>query len=90
MSRYQNEVFYVNHNFSIMHFNLSDGYDHFVCFPFQDHVKEKLKLVQKFLHVDAQDQLTSLEESMKNSEITMVRCSLQHDSNVILPILICC
>uniref|UniRef100_H3DQG8 DMAP1-binding domain-containing protein n=1 Tax=Tetraodon nigroviridis TaxID=99883 RepID=H3DQG8_TETNG len=38
----------------------------------EDHVKEKLKLVQKFLHVDAHDQLTSLEESMKNSEITMV------------------
>lgn len=40
--------------------------------PFQDHVKEKLKLVQKFLHVDAQDQLTSLEEKMKSSEISMV------------------
>uniref|UniRef100_A0A671WZ84 DNA (cytosine-5)-methyltransferase n=1 Tax=Sparus aurata TaxID=8175 RepID=A0A671WZ84_SPAAU len=38
---------------------------------FQDHVKEKLKLVQDFLHVDAQDQLTSLEEKMKSSEISM-------------------
>ena len=47
-------------------------------FQFQDHVKEKLKLVQKFLHVDAQDQLTGLEESMKNSEITMVRHCLQY------------
>lgn len=52
------------------------------AFPFQDHVKEKLKLVQKFLHIDTQDQLTSLEESMKNSEITMVRHSLlQHENN---------
>lgn len=51
-------------------------------FPFQDQVKEKLKLVQKFLHIDTQDQLTSLEESMKNSEITMVRHSLlQHENN---------
>lgn len=50
-------------------------------FPYQDHVKEKLKLVQKFLHVDAQDQLTILEESMKNSEITMVHHSLQHENN---------
>lgn len=51
-------------------------------FPFQDHVKEKLKLVQKFLHIDTQDQLTSLEESMKNSEITMVRYSLlEHENN---------
>lgn len=39
---------------------------------FQDHVKEKLRLVQDFLHVDAQDQLTSLEEKMKSSEISMV------------------
>uniref|UniRef100_A0A8C3AVK8 DNA (cytosine-5)-methyltransferase n=1 Tax=Cyclopterus lumpus TaxID=8103 RepID=A0A8C3AVK8_CYCLU len=38
--------------------------------PFQDHVKEKLKLVQDFLHVEAQDQLTSLEEKMKSSEIS--------------------
>uniref|UniRef100_A0A672JJ28 DNA (cytosine-5)-methyltransferase n=1 Tax=Salarias fasciatus TaxID=181472 RepID=A0A672JJ28_SALFA len=38
---------------------------------FQHHVKEKLKLVQDFLHVDAQDQLTSLEEKMKSSEISM-------------------
>uniref|UniRef100_A0A665UGH7 DNA (cytosine-5)-methyltransferase n=1 Tax=Echeneis naucrates TaxID=173247 RepID=A0A665UGH7_ECHNA len=37
---------------------------------FQDHIKEKLKLVQDFLHVDAQDQLTSLEEKMKSSEIS--------------------
>lgn len=43
--------------------------------PFQDHVKEKLKLVQNFLHVDAQDQLTTLEEKMKSSEISMV-CDL--------------
>lgn len=35
-------------------------------------MKEKLKLVQNFLHVDAQDQLTSLEEQMKSSEISMV------------------
>uniref|UniRef100_A0AAQ4Q520 DNA (cytosine-5)-methyltransferase n=1 Tax=Gasterosteus aculeatus aculeatus TaxID=481459 RepID=A0AAQ4Q520_GASAC len=38
---------------------------------FQDHVKEKLKLVQNFLHVDAQDQLNSLEEKMKSSEMSM-------------------
>uniref|UniRef100_A0A3Q1C2H1 DNA (cytosine-5)-methyltransferase n=1 Tax=Amphiprion ocellaris TaxID=80972 RepID=A0A3Q1C2H1_AMPOC len=38
---------------------------------FQDHVKEKLKLVQDFLHIDAQDQLTNLEEKMKSSEISM-------------------
>lgn len=44
-------------------------------------MKEKLKLVQKFLHVDAQDQLASLEKSMKNSEITMVRNSLQLENN---------
>ncbi|XP_038593549.1 DNA (cytosine-5)-methyltransferase 1-like [Micropterus salmoides] len=37
----------------------------------EDHVKEKLKLVQDFLHVDAQDQLTSLEEKMKSSEMSM-------------------
>uniref|UniRef100_A0A8D3EAM3 DNA (cytosine-5)-methyltransferase n=1 Tax=Scophthalmus maximus TaxID=52904 RepID=A0A8D3EAM3_SCOMX len=36
----------------------------------EDHVKEKLKLVQDFLHVDAQDQLSSLEEKMKSSEIS--------------------
>ena len=35
-------------------------------------MKEKLKLVQNFLHVDAQDQLTSLEEKMKSSKISMV------------------
>ena len=39
---------------------------------FQEHVTEKLKLVQDFLHVEAQDQLSSLEEEMKSSEITMV------------------
>lgn len=44
----------------------------FLKIQFQDHVKEKLKLVQDFLHVDAQDQLTSLEEKMKSSEISMV------------------
>lgn len=38
----------------------------------QEHVKEKLKLVLDFLHVDAQDQLTSLEEKMKSSEISKV------------------
>uniref|UniRef100_A0A3Q3G927 DNA (cytosine-5)-methyltransferase n=1 Tax=Labrus bergylta TaxID=56723 RepID=A0A3Q3G927_9LABR len=38
---------------------------------FQDQVKEKLKLVQEFLHVDAQEQLSSLEEKMKSSEISM-------------------
>lgn len=53
----------------------------YFVFPFQDHVKEKLKLVQKFLHVDAQDQLASLEKSMESSEITMVRNSLQHENN---------
>ncbi|KAF3846191.1 hypothetical protein F7725_003269 [Dissostichus mawsoni] len=37
----------------------------------EDHVKEKLKLVQDFLHVDAQDQLTSLEDKMNKSEISM-------------------
>lgn len=83
MSKYQNNVFYVNHNFSKMHFKLCGGCEHFILFfPFQDHVKEKLKLVQKFLHIDTQDQLTSLEESMKNSEITMVRHSLlQYEHN---------
>lgn len=35
-------------------------------------MKEKLKLVQDFLHVEAQDQLTSLEGKMKSSEISMV------------------
>lgn len=35
-------------------------------------MKEKLKLVQDFLHADAQDQLTSLEEKMKSSEISKV------------------
>lgn len=44
-------------------------------------MKEKLKLVHRFLHVDVQDQLTSLEESMKNAEITMVCHSLQHENN---------
>lgn len=43
-------------------------------------MQEKLKLVQKFLHVDAQDQLTSLEESMKNSEISMVHHFLQDEN----------
>ena len=47
-------------------------------FLIQDHVKEKLKLVQDFLHVDAQDQLTSLEEKMKSSEISMVCDSLTY------------
>lgn len=41
-------------------------------------MKEKLKLVQDFLHVDAQDQLTSLEEKMKSSEISMVSDSLSY------------
>uniref|UniRef100_A0A7N6AUH6 DNA (cytosine-5)-methyltransferase n=1 Tax=Anabas testudineus TaxID=64144 RepID=A0A7N6AUH6_ANATE len=36
----------------------------------EDHVKEKLRLVQDFLHLDAQDQLTNLEEKMKSSEIS--------------------
>lgn len=36
-------------------------------------MKEKLQLVQEFLHVDAQDMLSSLEEKMKSSEISMVR-----------------
>lgn len=44
---------------------------------FQDNVKEKLKLVQDFLHDDAQDQLTSLEEKMKSSEISMVSDSFR-------------
>lgn len=44
----------------------------------QDHVKEKLKLVQEFLHVDAQDLLSSLEEKMKSSEISKVCESLQY------------
>lgn len=43
---------------------------------FQDQVKEKLRLVQDFLHDDAQDQLTNLEEKMKNSEISKVRDSM--------------
>lgn len=51
---------------------IAGDYLFFLKMPFQDHVKEKLKLVQKFLHVDAQDQLTSLEEMMKSSEISMV------------------
>lgn len=38
----------------------------------KDHVKEKLRLVQDFLHVDAQNQLMSLEEMMKSSEISKV------------------
>uniref|UniRef100_A0A8C5CVZ0 DNA (cytosine-5)-methyltransferase n=1 Tax=Gadus morhua TaxID=8049 RepID=A0A8C5CVZ0_GADMO len=37
----------------------------------QDRVKEKLKLVQEFLHDDAQDQLSSLKEKMKSSEISV-------------------
>lgn len=44
----------------------------------QDHVKEKLKLVQEFLHVDAQELLSSLEEKMKSSEISMVGDSLHY------------
>lgn len=39
-------------------------------------MKEKLKLVQNFLHVDAQDQLTTLKEKMKSSEISMVCVSI--------------
>uniref|UniRef100_A0A3P8WZJ4 DNA (cytosine-5)-methyltransferase n=1 Tax=Cynoglossus semilaevis TaxID=244447 RepID=A0A3P8WZJ4_CYNSE len=42
-----------------------------VCLPEDDQVKQKLRLVQDFLHDDAQDQLTSLEEKMKSSEISM-------------------
>lgn len=38
-------------------------------------MKEKLKLVQDFLHADTQDALGILEEKMKNSEISMVRIS---------------
>ena len=60
--------------FHILKFNLAFlmWYFFFIQMSFQDHVKEKLKLVQDFLHVDAQDQLTSLEEKMKSSEISMV------------------
>uniref|UniRef100_A0A8C5HDQ3 DNA (cytosine-5)-methyltransferase n=1 Tax=Gouania willdenowi TaxID=441366 RepID=A0A8C5HDQ3_GOUWI len=36
-----------------------------------DQLKEKLKLVQEFLHTDAQKKLTSLKEKMKSSEISM-------------------
>lgn len=49
---------------------------------FQDHVKEKLKLVQKFLHDDAQDQLSSLEEKMKSSEISMVCVTLRFQNTL--------
>lgn len=41
-------------------------------------MKEKLKLVQEFLHVDAQELLSSLEEKMKSSEISMVGDSLHY------------
>lgn len=44
--------------------------------PNQDCVKEKLRLVHEFLHVDARDQLNSLEKKMKSSEISMVSKSL--------------
>uniref|UniRef100_A0A673YD48 DNA (cytosine-5)-methyltransferase n=1 Tax=Salmo trutta TaxID=8032 RepID=A0A673YD48_SALTR len=37
----------------------------------EDRVKEKVKLVQDFLHADAQDQLSSLKAKMKSSEISM-------------------
>uniref|UniRef100_A0A8C7CI06 DNA (cytosine-5)-methyltransferase n=1 Tax=Oncorhynchus kisutch TaxID=8019 RepID=A0A8C7CI06_ONCKI len=37
----------------------------------EDRVKEKVKLVQDFLHPDAQDQLSSLKAKMKSSEISM-------------------
>ncbi len=43
-------------------------------------MKEKVKLVQDFLHVEAQDQLTSLEEKMKSSEISMVSDSLRYQN----------
>uniref|UniRef100_A0A667WAZ9 DNA (cytosine-5)-methyltransferase n=1 Tax=Myripristis murdjan TaxID=586833 RepID=A0A667WAZ9_9TELE len=39
-------------------------------FSDEDRVKEKLRLVQDFLHVDAQDQLNSLKEKMNTSEIS--------------------
>uniref|UniRef100_A0A4W5Q3A1 DNA (cytosine-5)-methyltransferase n=1 Tax=Hucho hucho TaxID=62062 RepID=A0A4W5Q3A1_9TELE len=37
----------------------------------EDRVKEKVKLLQDFLHADAQDQLSSLKAKMKSSEISM-------------------
>ncbi|XP_061556979.1 DNA (cytosine-5)-methyltransferase 1 [Phycodurus eques] len=37
----------------------------------EDHVKEKLKLVQDFLHAETQDALCSLDEKMKSSEISV-------------------
>lgn len=62
--------------------------DFFLKMPFQDHVKEKVRLVQDFLHVEAQDQLTSLEEKMKSSEISMVSDSLRHPYPGILLLII--
>ena len=47
----------------------------------QDRVKEKLKLVQEFLHDDAQDQLSSLKDKMKSSEISMVRSSFGYSKS---------
>lgn len=44
-------------------------------------MKEKLRLVQDFLHVDALDQLTSLEEKMKSSEISKVSDSLRYPNH---------
>lgn len=45
-------------------------------------MKEKLKLVQKFLHDDAQDQLSNLEEKMKSSEISMVCVALRFQNTL--------